>query len=206
MVAALLLLVSSLVAAQSTGVGAVEYLEGDVRIDGRPAYLGQEVELGSWVQTGPNGAAEVVFEGANVFRLGSNTVAVLSIGRSRQEVDLKHGSMAAVFDRLRTLSGRDTFDVRTPTGAGGVRGTSFFFRVVNSETTYVCACNGTLELAPSNEDSFVESAVAHSAYYFRRTEGGVSVEEAELQFHDTESLNELAATVDVTIPWGELPE
>lgn len=195
------------VAQVPSGVGRVEYLEGDVRIDGVVADLGQQVEVGDWVQTGAKGAVDIVFDRTNVFRLGSNTVAVLNLGESRQDVDLKFGTMAAVFDKVRTLSGRGTFDVRTPTGAGGVRGTSFFFRVLDSDTTYVCTCNGSLELAPVGHGSFLETAAEHRAYYFRETDdGSVAVEDGDERFHDNESLNRLADVVGVTIPWGELPE
>mgnify|MGYP006280686915 CR=1 FL=1 len=193
-------------AQSGTGAGVVEFLQGDVRINGSPAEFGQEVAVGDWVQTGPDAAVDIIFDGANVFRLGSNTVASLSIGADRQEVDLKFGSMGAVFERLRTLTGRGTFDVRTPTAVGGVRGTSFFMRVVDGRTTYVCTCNGTLELAPFGQNPFVESAAEHSAFYFRETEAGVVVERGDLVFHDNDSLNRLADKIDVTIPWGELPE
>ncbi|MFW5688922.1 MAG: FecR family protein [Spirochaetota bacterium] len=204
---ALLLVAAAATAQVGPGVGRVEFLQGDVRINGRAADFGQQVALGDWVQTGPRGSVEIVFERANVFRLGSNTVAVLNIGQSRQEVDLKHGSMAAVFERVRTLAGRGTFDIQTPTGVGGVRGTSFFLRVVDGDTTYVCTCNGTLELSPFGRDSFLESAAQHSAYYFRRADdGSVAVERAGEEFHDSDSLNRLAERIDVTIPWGELPD
>ena len=108
-----------------TSLGVVEFLEGDVRINGEPVDFGYRVQLGDWVQTGPGSSVDIVFDRANVFRLGENTVAQLDIGSSRQQVDLKFGTFAAVFDRVRTLSGRGTFDLRTPTVVGGVRGTSF---------------------------------------------------------------------------------
>lgn len=189
------------------GLGVVEFLQGDVRINGAPADFGQRVEIGDFVQTGETGSVDIVFDNANVFRLGSNTVAVVSIGGSRQEVDLRVGTFSAVFDRVRTLSGRGTFDVRTPTAVGGVRGTSFFVRVIDGETTYVCTCNGELEITPGGADSFLDRAAEHSAYFFRRADdGSVSVERAEDLFHDNASLNRLADTIDVTIPWGELPD
>lgn len=207
MVCLLLVLAAAAGAQTGEGIGVVEFLQGDVRINGAPADFGQRVEVGDFVQTGETGAVDIVFDNANVFRLGSNTVAVVNIGRSRQEVDLRVGTFSAVFDRVRTLSGRGTFDVRTPTAVGGVRGTSFFIRVIDGETTYVCTCNGALEITPGGAESFLERAAEHSAYYFRRADDGtVSVERAADLFHDNESLNRLADTIDVTIPWGELPD
>lgn len=189
------------------GTGVVEFLDGDVMINGAPADFGQAVEFGDWVQTGPDSSVDIVFDRVNIFRLGENTVAAIEIGTSRQSVDLKFGSLAAVFDRLRTLSGRGTFDVRTPAMAGGVRGTSFFFRVLDSETTYACTCNGTLELeAHGSGEAFLDSAVEHSAHYFRESGGTVSVETAPLAYHNSQSLDEVADVINVTIPWGSLPK
>ncbi|MFW5745359.1 MAG: FecR domain-containing protein [Spirochaetota bacterium] len=146
------------VAQVPSSLGRVEHLEGGVRINVVVADLGQQVEVGDWVQTGAKGTVDIVFDRANVFRLGSNTAAVLNLGESRQDVDLELGTMAAVFDKVRTLSGRGTFDVGTPTAVGGVRGTSFLFRILDSDTTYVCTCSGSLELSPFGHDSFLETA------------------------------------------------
>ena len=201
------LLPAFIAAQQSGGLGTVDYLEGDVRINGVPADFGDTVAFGDRVQTGPDGSIDIVFDRSNVFRLGSNTVAVIEIGATRQKVDLQFGTVAAVFNRLRTLGGDGTFGVTTQTVAGGVRGTTFFFRVLDRDTTYVCVCNGALELDPHGDaEAFVNSAVEHSARYFRNVDGQVTVEVAGEQFHSNESLNEVADRIGSTIPWGSVPE
>jgi hypothetical protein len=204
-----LLLVAGPAVAQTPGraSGVVEFVDGDVRINGVMADFGQVVQFGDWVQTGPGASIDIVFDRANIFRLGENTVAVIEIGSSSQRVDLRYGTFAAVFDRVRTLSGRGTFDVRTPTAVAGVRGTSFFLRVLDRETTYVCTCNGTLDLDPHGDAaSFLDSAPQHSAHYFREVDGAVTVEVAPQIYHDNDTLNVLADVIDVTIPWGSLPQ
>lgn len=204
----MILLVGLLASAfAQTPVGTVEFVSGDVRVNGEFVDFGDVVGAGDWVQTGSDGEVDVVFDSVNIFRLGPNTVAVLNLGESRQSVDLKVGTFAAVFDRVRTLSGRGTFDIMTPTTAGGVRGTSFFMNVIDSETTYVCTCNGILEYSPSGADSFLDRAAEHSAYYMRRGEDGiVSVERAPEVFHSNAALNQVAAQIDLIIPWGVDPE
>ncbi len=203
-------LIPGLAVAQSSGrrgIGAVEFIDGNVSINGVFADFGQVVEFGDWVQTGPNSAVDIVFDRANIFRLGENTVATIEIGAARQSVNLKFGSFSAVFDRLRTLTGNGTFDVRTPTVAGGVRGTTFYFRVLDQDTTYVCSCNGTLDLdAHGPGESFLNSAVQHSARYFRAVDGTVVVETAPLIHHSSDSLDAVADQIGVTIPWGSMPE
>jgi hypothetical protein len=204
----LLLLVSAALAAQSgPAIGTVEFVDGDVRINGEHADFGQRVGLGDWVETGPDSAVDIVFDRGNIFQLGENTVARLNLSETRQRVDLKFGTLSAVFDRVRTLSGRGAFDVQTPTAVAGVRGTTFFLRAVDSRTTYICTCNGSLELLPAGGNPFLETAAAHSAYFFRETEdGSIVVESAEDLYHTNESLNELAEQIGVVIPWGQLPE
>jgi hypothetical protein len=198
---------SSLFAQSGPGIGTVEFVDGDVRINGELATFGQEVGLGDWVETGPNSTIEIVFDRGNIFELGPNTVAKLDLGEARQQVDLKFGTLSAVFERVRTLSGRGTFDVRTSTALAGVRGTTFFLRAVDGETTYVCTCNGSLELLPGAGNPFVETAAEHSAYFFTQNEDGeVEVESAEELYHDNESLNTLADRIGAAIPWGELPD
>ena len=210
LVALMVCIIPGTLMAQSAGqrgIGIIEFIDGEVSINGIPADFGQIVEFGDWVQTGPDSSVDIVFDRANIFRLGQNTVAAIEIGATRQSVDLKFGSFAAVFDRLRTLTGNGTFDVRTPTASAGVRGTTFFFRVFDRDLTYVCACNGTLELeAHGSGDSFLDSAVRHSAHYFREVDGTVVVEVAPETFHSSESLNAVADQIGVTIPWGSMPE
>jgi hypothetical protein len=203
----LLTIVTGLASAQNEpGLGVVQYLEGDVRINGVPADFGDRVAFGDRLQTGPDGYVDIVFDRSNIFRLGSNTVAVIKIGASRQSVDLQFGTFSAVFSRLRTLTGHDTFTVRAPTVAGGVRGTSFFFRVLDRNTTYVCSCNGSLELDDLGPTGpFVDSAVSHSARYFRNVDGEIVTERADEIFHSSESLNEIADVIGLEIPWGSVP-
>ena len=194
------------VASAQTALGVVEFVVGDVRVNGVEVDFGDVVGAGDWVQTGEDGEVDIVFDTANIFRLGPNTVAVLNLGEARQSVDLKVGTFAGVFDRVRSLSGRGTFDVVTPTAVGGVRGTSFFLSVIDSETTYVCTCNGRVEYTTGG-DSFLDAAAEHSAYYMRRADDGtVSVERAPEIFHSNESLNQVAAQIDSIIPWGVDPE
>jgi hypothetical protein len=194
---------TGLFAQSSRSRGVVEFVDGDVHINGMPADFGQAVEMGDFVQTGPASYVDIVFDRTNIFRLGENTVAVLELGSTRQEVDLKFGTFAAVFDRIVTL-GTDGFNVRTPTTVAGVRGTSFFIRVIDSSTTYQCTCNGSVHIRPEGNEEFVETAAEHSAYYITRTGSGVTVKSAAQLFHDNESLDELAAEVGVTIPWGSI--
>lgn len=204
-----LLLGVAVPAAAQTGssrlVGIVEFVQGDVSIDGRPADFGQEVPLGAWVQCGPSSRVDIVFDSVNVFRLGENTVAEINIGRERQDISLRFGTLAAVFDRVRKIGGQEAIRVRTPTAVGAVRGTAFFYKVINSTETYVCTCNGTIEWDDTHGDHpFTVSAPNHEAYLFTDTGDGIAVTQSELLYHSSDALDDVAAVVDITVPWGSL--
>ena len=174
-----------------------------MHINGAQADFGQAVYAGDFVQTGPASYVDIVFDRVNIFRLGANTVAILDIGAARQEVELKFGTMAAVFDRLSVATG---FSVRTPTTTAGVRGTAFFLRVIDNSTVYQCTCNGSVHLHADGNEEFVETAAEHSAYYFTESDNVVSVRSAGELYHTNDGLNELAAVISVTIPWGSISE
>lgn len=203
----LFVLAAAPIFAQSgSAVGRVEYLIGEVRINGSLVDFGYEVQIGDWVETGPAATVDIVFDRVNVISLDENTVAQLHLGTRRQEVDLRFGSMSAVFDRVRTLAGNGGFNVRTPTSVGGVRGTSFFIKVVDSDTSYVCTCNGTVTWGPEGPgENFASSAEEHEAFYFRKTPGGgVAVEDADLKYHSNESMDEVAERHGLVVPWGRI--
>ncbi len=185
--------------------GVMEYLEGEVTVDGEAASIGDRVESGQVVETGPNGVAEIVFDDRNVFQLRENTAIRLNLqGGEVRTAELEKGSFAAVFDRLRQVTGDTAFEIRTPTAVAGVRGTTFFVRVESAASTYVCTCNGETELQGlSDTEQLNVDSEYHTAYRFIRGDDGVSTEPASLLYHTDAEMNDLAASVGATIPWYE---
>jgi hypothetical protein len=185
--------------------GVVEYTEGEVLIDNRPAEIGQEIALGAAVQTGESSLCIIVFAGKNIFRIQEQTHAILEIDEDRGAVNLKRGAMAAVFSKLQTLS--DTggiFRLQTPTAMAGVRGTAFFIKVEDENNTYICTCNGQLGLADVEQgNARTVRSERHSAYRFSRSAEGIRSTKAPLLYHNDSTLNFLAAKIRVRIPWGD---
>ena len=88
--------------------GVVEFIEGEVTVDGQKAEFGQIVPAGATIRTGAESTCEVVFEGRNIFRIAENSIAVVDIDPSHPQISLQQGSLAAVFERLQYLD-RDAF-------------------------------------------------------------------------------------------------
>ncbi len=63
------------------------------------------------------------------------------------------------------------FTVKTPTAVVGVRGTAFCIQVENKNSTYICVCNGTLNLKTSKEKTGENvKRYHHGSMRFARTE------------------------------------
>lgn len=183
----------------------VEYVEGDVRIDGRPAQFGERVAFGALVQTASDGYVDIVFEQGNILRIDTNSVVRLSLNTRVRRINLRSGQLAVVAEGLRREGGGGgrRLILETPGTVAGVRGTLFFARVENSESTYICTCFGELAMEGPGFDPFNVQSSRHSARRFTaQPDGSIDVSEAGLLYHDDESMDTLAAKVGITVDWG----
>ena len=185
--------------------GVIEYLEGEVLLNGAEAQIGQEVDPGSTIQTGPKSFCEVVFRGKNIFQIQEDSTAEVGISRTQGTIKLEKGSLAAVFERVQRLSAQEgAFLVKTPVANAGVRGTAFFILVENENSVYICTCNGKTELEDTgSKNQITVTSERHSAYRFANSDGSIIRTTASLLYHNDTTLDELAAKIRVTIPWGE---
>ncbi|HUV06193.1 MAG TPA: FecR family protein [Spirochaetia bacterium] len=184
--------------------GSIDYIEGDVRLNEREVELGQIVEVGSTILTGPGSYCEVVFRGKNIFQIQENSLVTISIDENQGRIDLQRGALAAVFSRLQNLGTvGSSFDLHTPTAVAGVRGTAFFIKVEDAENTYICTCNGRTSLGDvAGGNDINVSSTHHSAYRFSRKGGPISRSKAGLLYHTDNTMNRLAAKILVSIDWG----
>jgi len=182
--------------------GKVTYLEGEVQIDGQIAELGDIVQSGDTVETGEAGFCEVQFLGQNVFQIQEQTLLTLSFKPNNAEIDLKQGSMAALFNKLENLTSESPFRISTPTSTAGIRGTAFFVAIEDENNSYFCACNGSLFTDPGDgsEGVLLESG-HHKAIRFTRTDEGITHQSAALLYHDDATMDALATSIGETIPW-----
>ncbi len=184
--------------------GVIEYLEGEVLVNGAQAEIGQEITMGATVQTGEDSFCEIVFAGKNIFRIQEQSTASLEIDEIQGSITLKQGAMAAVFTKLQTLSASGgTFRVQTPTAVAGVRGTAFFIKVEDADSTYICTCNGVLGIEDAEQGNRrTVKSEHHRAYRFSRGTGGIRMRRAPRLYHNNATMNVLAAKIRVRIPWG----
>jgi ferric-dicitrate binding protein FerR (iron transport regulator) len=184
--------------------GKVVYLEGQVEIDGLPAELGTELGLKAIIRTGVNSYCDIVFADKNAVRVTMNAVASLDFSGPVIQVDLERGGVTAVLRKLQTAADQDSFRVKSPSAAAGVRGTSF--RVWSDGTeSYICACNGTvrtIDAQGSNES--VLSSTHHTAVVYSPSGQGYSATTAALLHHTDKQVESLAARIGETIDWTKM--
>lgn len=185
--------------------GTIVYLDGTATVDARPAGVGDVIPLGATIRTAAASELEVVFRDRNILRLGELTTLVFNPGNLQVGSSLQQGSLALVLKNLVNGASADhNFYIRTPSTAAGVRGTLFFIKVEDPSTTYVCVCNGVVQLADGSQVGTLNVRSAHhTAYRFSGTGGTPTVSPAPLLYHSDADMEALAAKVGVTVDWTE---
>jgi len=199
----LLTLPSAAFAAAAPAQGTITYLEGSVTVDAASASIGDAVPFGATVRTDKDSLCEITFRQRNVIRLEELTSFVFNPGNLQVGSVLQQGALSLVLKNLvKTGAGDKSFYVRTATAAAGVRGTSFFMKVEDASTTYVCLCNGVLRLDDSTQVTGIDLEAAHHLSYRVINKAGIpSLEKAPMLYHTDDSMEELAGKIGYTIDW-----
>jgi len=113
--------------------------------------------------------------------------------------------MAFLLPRLSALDAAEPeFLVDTPSAAFGVRGRAFFVALESTASSYVCACNGSLQVEDAAGGNVQElTGYHHKALRIKKAgDGSFEFSAPGLLFHDDDDMNNLAQRIDETIPWG----
>ena len=188
----------------ATLTGELVYLEGEVWLNNTIAEIGTPVKPGDAIKTGIDGLAEVTFGKRNILHFGENTQAV--INQNWGGVNLDTGSLGAVLNGLAQLgfSKDNRFQVKIPTAALGIRGTSFFIQQPDKNETYFCTCYGQLQIDPEDgSDALETEAYHHAAIWLVRTPDGFSALPSGLHYHDDASMAKMARQAGTSIHWRD---
>jgi len=200
---ALFLAVTAFCFAQAPRAPTITYMEGTVTVDGRPAAIGDAVPLGSVVVTSAQSLADIEFSARNVVRLSANTTLVFNPRNLLTGSELRLGALTLVLKNLSAGTAAENFLVRTPTTVAGVRGTSFFISVESPTSTYVCACNGAVQVLGPDGSVLKELVASHHKAV--RVTGGVGtpqVTDAPMLYHTDKDLEAVASDIGYTINWN----
>lgn len=182
------------------------FVKGKVTINDHDAKVGDPVENLSQIATDENSVCDILMGKKNIIHIEPQTKATLNIAKAIKEVELKKGSLAAVLKELNNTgknNGEDSFRIRTITVTAGVRGTSFFVHT-EGDKTYICDCNGTIDLFnPQKEKTETLESAHHTARVFSLEGSKVKVEEGTLEYHDDKLMEGLAKKINSTIDWSK---
>ncbi len=184
-------------------VPTVTYLEGTVTIDGSPAGIGDTVPLGSVVATSAASLVDIEFNARNAVRLSENTTLVFNPRNFQSGSELRQGALTLVLKQLSRGAGGEGFLVRTPSAVAGVRGTSFFMKVESPTSTYVCACNGAVQVLGA-DGSLLKDLVGSHHRGARIQQAGATPQltDAPLLYHTDADLEKVAADIGYKIDWN----
>lgn len=193
------------VSSEPATAATIEYFEGIVTIDGRPAAVGSEVRDGAVIVTAENSMIELSFGDYRILRAGENSRLILD-SRTR-EMKLDSGALTVAQARARRFGKNRSWQLRTPTTVAAVRGTFYFSKVESPDVTYFCLCNGKIHLEDPEGETFLDlEAAHHNAVEFVRNDSGVFYRTSVMKHHDDSDVESLADKVHVPIDWDVISE
>lgn len=178
----------ALAAARVPMPGGVRQVQGDVRINNRPAAVNQLVQPGDVVTTG-KGARAVIVIGRDAYLLRANTRfevrGQLELrepdGRVREAVvealHVLNGAVLAVF-------GKGNKRIELPQAVLGIRGTGVYVEA-GRERSYVCTCYGQVEISVRQDPGVSEVVSTRHHEAPRYVSGGAAprIEKAPVRDH-----------------------
>ena len=183
--------------------GKIAGFTGTVTVNGKPAVVDQQLNGGAVIETVGDSTCDINFLQKNEIRLLGDTKLVFSDALGNKKVRLDTGAIANVFNALaRNPKDADPFTVETRASVVAVRGTVFFVKSLNISNTYICACNGSIEVTPPGiKEPQPLSSEHHKAILVTKDGNKSTSNPAELLYHDDKLMQSVADQVGYTIPW-----
>ncbi|MBN1799794.1 MAG: PQQ-binding-like beta-propeller repeat protein [Spirochaetales bacterium] len=137
----------------------VVFVSGEVYVKGTADWeyleIGNIVHPGETVKVGADSLCELQFGQKSVIRVQEDTEISLKElwlepEQAVVDVDLAVGS---VLCKVSTLSGNESFKVRTRTAVCGIRGTEFMVRITDSKDTLLAVKEGAVSIVPESAES-----------------------------------------------------
>ena len=190
----------------SADKASIIYVEGDVSLNGSPASVGDGVQAGARVTTGPDSVCQIVFNTKNIIHIAQGTVLRFDPKVLSRGATLEKGVIAMVLRNLTATQGGELrFGIRTSTAVAGVRGTCFFVAVEDENNTYICSCNGAIHIE-GDGGQFTQNIAAahHREVRVTRTGTAISVNAAPLLYHTDGDVEAAAAKIGETVDWTKI--
>ncbi len=181
-------------------------LRGEVSVNAKPARLGQLIEPGDRVATGPG--SEVIYViGQDAFLQRDRSIIVFATDTTKSLLRVATGKILAVFGMSRNQR-----NLVVSTATLGIRGTGCYIEDEGSGAaarTYFCLCYGSVELtptaAPQERESYSTSHHENPLFIYNDMTMPKMIAHASVINHSDDELTLLEALVGRWPPffgWG----
>ncbi|NPV00163.1 MAG: hypothetical protein HPY53_02160 [Brevinematales bacterium] len=181
------------------GKGVLDTYTGNVTINGKPAQVGMEVADGSEITTAEGAWCDIVFPGKNIFRVYENADVIINLGSPDKQIVLKAGNIANVLYSLKDY--KDGFKIETSSSVVIVRGTVFYAASESPTNSYICCCNGTIDVVENKGGKVAPMSAAHHMGLRVSPSGATN---AGMDYHTDQDLDEIAKKLNLTIDWTKI--
>lgn len=172
-----------------------------------PLKAGATLKVGAAIQTAPESTADLAVNGkANAVRVAPNSSVSLekmtsSEGDTETRVVVQAGT---VLGSVKKLSKTSHFDVRTPNGVAGIRGTDFVIAVDGKTVKFTCV-EGQVVVAANAPDGQLITKVLNDRQTWIVGGEVTDVAQELLVYYQTE-IGQMAQALPVTLPGASGPQ
>lgn len=124
-------------AATGTALGVKPAAAVETKVDSKVLTVGADIFIGDRVVTGAAGLVQIKFSDRTELVVGPNSALLIEDYLLRQDDSAGNFAINALSGTFRFATGgapKDRYQIKTPTGTIGVRGTAFDFNVSQDET------------------------------------------------------------------------
>lgn len=135
-------------AASGTALGVTPAAAAETEAESRTLTVGADVFIGDRIVTGPKGQVQILFSDRTELVVGPNSALLLEDYLLRDDQSVGKFAINALSGTFRFSTGRaakDLYEIKTPTGTIGVRGTEFDFNA-DKQKLRVMLYGGAIDL------------------------------------------------------------
>lgn len=155
----------------------LQFIIGEVNVNGQPAKINQIIKSNSIITTGANSVAEVRLGKHSGTQIRENGKVEIAAAESGWNVIAHRGSV------LNLVNPGTRYKLRGPAAVIAVRGTIFYVNAYEDSTQYICTCNGKIDIIDNSNINKTVSASHHEGYTATLSDTGQSLESTPMKEH-----------------------
>ncbi|MCC6807916.1 MAG: FecR domain-containing protein [Deltaproteobacteria bacterium] len=173
-------------------------LKGQATVDGAEAYEGMAITDKSVIET--KAASQLVFTmfSGSVIAVRENAKVEIANNPDWKKAKKREWTMKMVAGAIWSfLPKGSSYEVATPNAVAGARGTIFYVQATAPDDSYVCDCDGDIELTVAGKKKNMKSKMQHVAHLAKGADKKAkSKPTKDMVGHDKAEIAELVALMD----------